>query len=81
MNNIFKSTTNTITMVVVIGTFLMVMYAMVMGIQEVNTVVFGAWTTLIGWVVGAKSSKSKTKEPQENRKSTDVNIEDLQKLL
>ena len=59
MKNILKSTTNTITFIVVLGTLIMTMYVIVMGVQEVNTIVFGAWTTLIGWVVGAKSSKAR----------------------
>lgn len=59
MKELFKSTTNTITVMVVLGTFLLVAYVIIMGVSEINTLAFGAWTTLIGWVVGAKSSKSK----------------------
>ena len=52
-----KSTTNKIILIVIITTAVMVLLAMIAGVKEVPPELYGFWGLVLGWAVGAKSSK------------------------
>jgi len=56
---IFKSTTNTVTIIVVAVTAIIVVASLFADTNEIPALVWGSWAGIIGWVVGAKSSKGK----------------------
>jgi len=60
--DILKSTTNTITLLVIMVTAIIALMALFLPVNPIPGEIWGAWGAIVGWVIGAKSQKSKYEE-------------------
>lgn len=82
MNNILKSTTNTIIVIIVVLTAVMAVLAMMFPIQDVPGELWGFWGLIIGWATGQKSKKKTfiKEEPIIDEMEKEIMIEEISKL-
>lgn len=75
-----KGTTNIVTVIVIVVTAFIAVAALFFPVNAIDPVITGLWGSIVGWVIGAKSNKSKAvvdNTISENK----VNKEDVLKLI